>query len=108
MAATCRPNGVETALRGEAAIGQAVVFGAGMSALCALLWQSRPDLDDGALQAAVDSANAGLPDYARIGSWQRAGAPFDSASGFATANGRPQRVAIWAAHEQALQSPVSP
>jgi len=102
------PEWVETALRGEAAIGQAVVFGEGMSALCAVLWPSRPGLDDGALQAAVDSANGGLPDYARIGSWQRAGAAFDSASGFATANGRPQRNAIWAAHEQFLQRPLSP
>jgi long-chain acyl-CoA synthetase len=99
------PEWVETALRGEPAIGQAVVFGEGMDALCAVLWSSRPGLDDAALQAAIDSANAGLPDYARIGSWQRASAGFDTASGFATANGRPQRNAIWSAHAAALLSP---
>ena len=100
------PEWVETALRGQPAIAQAVVLGDGQPALSAVLWPLSSDVShaapDTALQAAVDAANAGLPDYARIGRWVRARAPFDAASGFATANGRPQRAAILAAHADAL------
>lgn len=100
------PEWVETALRGHPAIGQAVVLGDGQPALCAVLWPLSSDVSDAALQAAVDNTNASLPDYARIGRWVRAGAPFDIASGFATANGRPQRAAVLAAHAGALGLPV--
>jgi hypothetical protein len=83
---------------------QAVVLGDGLPALCAVLWPTHPGVDDAALQAAVDQANAGLPDYARIGRWSRGRAPFDAASGLATANGRPQRGAIRQAHADALDA----
>jgi hypothetical protein len=73
-----------------------------MSALCAVLWPSRTELDDAALQAAVDATNAELPDYARVGLWLRARAAFSPDTGMATANGRPQRGAIWRAHEANL------
>ena len=101
------PEWVETVLRGEPAIGQAVVYGEGMSALCAVLWPSRSDLDDAVLRAAVEAANAGLPDYARVGPWLRARVAFSPETGLATANGRPQRRAIWQAHEAALTSSLS-
>ena len=101
------PEWVETALRGEPAIGQAVVYGEGMSALCAVLWPSRHDLDDAVLQEAVEAANAGLPDYARVGLWLRARADFSPETGLATTNGRPLRGAIWRAHEAALASPLT-
>lgn len=101
------PEWVETALRGEPAIGQAVVYGEGMSALCAVLWPSRLDLDNAALQAAVDAANAGLPDYARVRLWLRARAAFSPETGLTTTNGRPLRDAIWRAHEAALASPLT-
>jgi long-chain acyl-CoA synthetase len=96
------PEWVETALRGEPAIAQAVVYGEGMSALCAVLWPGRAYLEHAALQAAVDAANAGLPDYARVRRWIRARAAFSPETGLATANGRPQRGAIWRAHQAAL------
>ena len=92
------PEWVETALRSENAIAQAVVFGDGEPALSAVLWLVRPDATDTALQSAVDAANATLPDYARIGKWQRGLADFSVASGLATANGRPQRDAILRMH----------
>ena len=100
------PEWVETALRGHAAIAQAVVLGDGQPALSAVLWPLTSDVSDAALQAAVDDANAGLPDYARIGRWVRACAPFDAASGLATANGRPQRAAVLAAHAESLGLPM--
>jgi long-chain acyl-CoA synthetase len=96
------PEWVETALRGQPAVLQAVVFGDGEPALSAVLWPTRSDADDAALQAAVDAANATLPDYARIARWTRGRAAFDARSGLATANGRPQRDAIQQRHADAL------
>ena len=96
------PEWVETALKGEAAIAQAVVFGDGQPALGAVLWPTRADVPDAVLQAAVTAANATLPDYARIGRWTRAAGAYDTTSGYATANGRPRRDAILAAHAEAL------
>jgi long-subunit acyl-CoA synthetase (AMP-forming) len=97
------PEWVETALRGQPAVAQAVVFGDGQPALDAVLWPSRSGVDDAALQAAVDAANAGLPDYARVARWTRGRAAFDADTGLATANGRPRRAAIHAAHADALE-----
>lgn len=97
------PEWVETALRCEPAIAQAVVFGEAQPALSAVLWPLRADTPDAALDAAVHSANATLPDYARIGHWVRAHAPFDAGSGMATPNGRPQRAAIERVHADALK-----
>jgi long-subunit acyl-CoA synthetase (AMP-forming)/pyrroloquinoline quinone (PQQ) biosynthesis protein C len=96
------PEWVETALRDEAAIGQAVVLGDGEPALSAVLWPLRPDAPDAALQAAVEAVNAALPDYARVRRWSRALAPFTPEAGMATPNGRPQRPAILRAHAEAL------
>jgi hypothetical protein len=93
---------VETALRSHGAVGQAVVFGDGQPALSAVLWPLRPETGDAALQAAVDAANAGLPDYARIARWTRGRAAFDAYTGLATANGRPQRAAVLQRHADAL------
>jgi len=96
------PEWVETALRCQPALLQAVVFGDGEPALSAVLWPLQPEADDAALQAAVDAANATLPDYARIARWTRGRAAFDVRSGLATANGRPQRAAIQQRHADAL------
>jgi long-subunit acyl-CoA synthetase (AMP-forming) len=102
------PEWVETSLRGEPAVAQAVVFGDGEPALSAVLWPAAAELPpvqvDAALDAAVAAANAGLPDYARIGRWVRARADFSAATGLATANGRPRRDAIRHLHADVLQS----
>jgi long-chain acyl-CoA synthetase len=92
------PEWVETALRDEPAVLQAVVFGDGEPALWAVLWPVDPQADDTVLDVAVAAANQTLPDYARIGRWVRAAAPFDAASGLATPNGRPRREAIERLH----------
>ncbi len=96
------PEWVETALRCHPAVLQAVVFGDGAPALSAVLWPTQPEADDAALQAAVDAANATLPDYARVARWTRGRAAFDVRTGLATANGRPQRAAIQQRHADAL------
>jgi long-subunit acyl-CoA synthetase (AMP-forming) len=96
------PEWVEATLQNEPAVAAAAVFGEGQAALSAVLWAAR-GAADAELQRAVDTANAALPDYARVQRWARGAAPFDAASGFATANGRPQRTAILGAHAAALQ-----
>ena len=100
------PEWVETALGSQSAIRQAVVYGDGEPSLWAVLWPLQDSTPDSTLQAAVDAANATLPDYARIARWTRARAPFTVASAYATANGRPQRAVILAAHADAM--PVEP
>lgn len=101
------PEWVETALCAHEGVLQAVVLGDGEPALAAVLWPSRSDLPDAALDAAVRAANATLPDYARIGRWVRAVAPFSREAGTATANGRPLREPIRALHAALLgPSPV--
>ena len=96
------PEWVETALRSEHTVAQAVVFGDAQPALGAVLWPVRPDATDAALQAALDAANATLPDYARVLRWVRARADFSAEAGMATANGRPQRAAILQRHPDAI------
>ncbi|WP_348756508.1 AMP-binding protein [uncultured Aquincola sp.] len=97
------PEWVETALLNDPALLAATVFGDGQPALSAVLWPM-PGAGDAQLQRAVDAANATLPDYARVAHWVRGAAPFNAASGLATANGRPQRAAIHQAHAEALQA----
>jgi hypothetical protein len=79
------------------------VYGNDAAELSAVLWPTRPDLPDVALDHAVAAANAHLPDYARVAHWTRAALPFDAAHGMATANGRPRRDAIERAHAAALR-----
>jgi long-chain acyl-CoA synthetase len=93
------PEWVETALRQQPAVLQAVVMGDGEPALSAVLWPTHASAD---LDAAVAATNATLPDYARIARWTRARATFDAGTGLATANGRPQRAAIHALHADDL------
>lgn len=101
------PEWVETTLRSDKAVAQAVVFGDGQPALSAVLWPLRTDLPDAALQAAVDTANTDLPDYARIARWVRARQPYSADAGTATINGRPQRKAILRIHADALGAPTA-
>ena len=60
-----------------------------------------------AIEAAVQKANAGLPDYARIGRWVRLDTPFSPANGLLTANGRPKRDAILARYREHFSEPVN-
>lgn len=88
------PEWVEAVLLAQPAILQAVVGGEAEATLSAVL-VPLPGISDSQLAAAVAAANLRLPDYARIGQWQRS-APFSAANGLATGNGRPRRDAILA------------
>ncbi len=96
------PEWVEGELAARPPVALAVVFGDGQPRLSAVLWPAAPGIADGQLQAAVDAANAGLPDYARVTRWVRARGEFSAASGLATPNGRPRRAAILQAHADVL------
>jgi long-chain acyl-CoA synthetase len=93
------PEWVERELMSEPAILSAVVMGEAQPALGAVLWPTAGNDSHDSLQAAVDATNLRLPDYARIGPWTRAKAPFSSASGLATENGRPHRSAVANMHD---------
>lgn len=96
------PEWPEAELLAGPAIAQAAVFGEAQPALCAVLVPTASTLSDAALQAQVDAANRRLPDYARIGAWVRADAPFSSANGLATDNGRVRREAVRARYANRL------
>jgi long-subunit acyl-CoA synthetase (AMP-forming) len=102
------PEWVETELQASPAIAHAVVLGDGQPALAAVLWPASPQTGDGELAQAVARANERLPDYARIGHWHRGRAPFTTAAGLATANGRPRRDAIAMLHADALPTESFP
>ncbi len=96
------PEWVETALCSQPSLLHAVVLGDGQPSLSAVLWPTHDAIDDHTLQAAIDTANAHLPDYARIATWVRGRAAFDASTGLATPNGRPRRGAVLKAHADAL------
>jgi long-subunit acyl-CoA synthetase (AMP-forming) len=88
------PEWPEAELLAGGALAQAAVFGEGRPRLCAVLF-APSEVSDAAIDAQVWAANARLPDYARIGAWVRAEAPFAPRNGLATANGRVKRDAVW-------------
>ncbi len=94
------PEWVEAALTAQPEIAQALALGDARPWLAAVL-VAMPGVDATALAVAVARANSGLPDYARVGDWIAA-APFTSANGLATGNGRPIRAAIGARHGAAI------
>lgn len=95
------PEWPEAELLASPAIAQVVVFGEAQAVLSAIV-VPRGDVDAGTLDAAVAQANARLPDYARIGLYLRADAPFSPANGLATDNGRVRRDAVWGAYGEKL------
>ncbi len=87
------PEWVERELTAHPAIAQAAVFGEARPFNVAAL-VPMPGSDRALLEQAVAAANRALPDYARIGNWFLADAPFSPANGQFTANGRPRRGVI--------------
>ena len=91
------PEWVESVLREEDEIAQAVVLGNNLPYLWAVIWPAS-GADDKDIEIAIKSANQGLPDYARIGHWIRAKHAFSAEQGMTTANGRPLRSSIETTH----------
>lgn len=104
------PEWPEAELAAGGAIAQCAVFGEARPSLAAVLVPRMPAVTDAALHAEVQRANARLPDYARIGGWIRADAPFSPAAGTLTPNGRVRRDAVWARYGARLDAlfPIRP
>jgi len=100
------PEWVEAELTQGGVIAQAFVYGEAMPHNHALLWPTRADCTDQALELAVAKANDLLPDYARVHRWTRLDQPFTTANGLLTANGRPRREAIVEQYRTLLTDPV--
>lgn len=94
------PEWVEATLLAQPAILQAVVVGEGRPYLAALVVPS-PGAQPGDVDAAIESANALLPDYARVAKRMLV-APFTFTDGLATGNGRPIRSAIVERHAERI------
>ncbi len=91
------PEWVERELTAHPAIAQAAVFGEAQPTNIAVL-STPPGVAPDAVAQAVATANAQLPDYARVGAWLMADAPFSPANQQLTANGRARRTEILAAY----------
>ncbi|MFE8070243.1 AMP-binding protein [Marinobacteraceae bacterium S3BR75-40.1] len=87
------PEWLESEFQAHPAIAQIAVFGDDLPQPVAIIVPNagyrRSDIED-----AIDSINATLPDYARIGRLLLAPMPFSVANGLATANGRIVRRAV--------------
>jgi long-chain acyl-CoA synthetase len=97
------PEWPEAELLAGRAIAQAAVFGEARAHLCALVVPA-PGASPDAIDAQVRAANERLPDYAQVAAWLRADAPFTPQNGFATANGRARREALWQAYGERLDA----
>ncbi len=87
------PEWPESELLAQPEIAQCFVLGDGAPYLAALLVPAGAHVTSAALQAAVERANADLPEYAHIKRWQKV-TPFTISGGLLTGNGRPKRDAI--------------
>ena len=85
---------MEAELTQQAPIAQAWVHGEALAANVAVIVPRRADCPAADVDAAIATANAALPDYARVHRWLRADAPFTPANGLLTANGRLRRAAL--------------
>ncbi len=96
------PEWVESELVQQLPIAQAWLHGEALPANVAVLVPRVPNTPDAQLQAAVDTVNRGLPDYARVHHWLRADAPFSTSNELATANGRLRRAALFNHYQAAI------
>lgn len=101
------PEWVERELAIEPAIAQACVFGEARPFNVAVIVprQHVPgEACRSAIQAAIEAANARLPDYARVSRWLLADEPFSVANGLWTGTGRPRRQQILAAYRERIDA----
>jgi long-chain acyl-CoA synthetase len=88
------PEWIERELVLRTPVLQAAVFGEGRSFNTAIIFPTA-DAHADHIDAAIESANRLLPDYARVTAWIRASEPFTPANGTLTHNGRPRRDQIF-------------
>ncbi|MEJ2383014.1 MAG: AMP-binding protein [Xanthomonadales bacterium] len=98
------PEWVESELLADGRLGECVVFGDARPHCVALLRPRAPELDDATIQTTIDTANRGLPDYARVRAWRRLPEPLAAGRELLTENGRPRRPAIEARYGSLIDS----
>jgi long-subunit acyl-CoA synthetase (AMP-forming) len=97
------PEWVEAELCDEPALAQAAVFGESRPWNVAVIVPA-PGSTRLEIGAAVEAANRRLPDYARVGDYLLADAPFTPGNGQLTANGRIRRAAIWQRYRERVDA----
>lgn len=96
------PEWVERELTLQSGIAQAVVFGEGRPWNSAVI-VPRAGQDARAVEASLASANALLPDYARVQRWIPAATPFTPNNGLLTGTGRLRRNELWARYREPIE-----
>lgn len=91
------PEWVESQLAQSPKIAQAALFGEARPWNTALIVPAS-GASDADIEQVVSQVNAGLPDYARVGRWLYADAPFSSQNRQLTPNFRLRRDVIWQAY----------
>jgi len=97
------PEWVERELSIEPAIAQCCVFGEARPFNVAVI-VARQGAGSAQVQQAVASANARLPDYARVCRWIAADEPFSVGNGLWTGTGRPRRGHIFKAYAEKIDA----
>jgi long-subunit acyl-CoA synthetase (AMP-forming) len=96
------PEWIESELSLNQEIAQIAVFGDERPFNTAIVFPG-PACRDEAIQAAIESSNSSLPDYARIKAWIKASQPFSITNQQITSNGRLRRDAIRLAYADQLE-----
>lgn len=96
------PEWVESNSLSEAEIHQIAIFGEAQPHLSAVIY-ARACSSDNLIEAAVQKANARMPDYAQIKHWCRAAEPFSLKNQMLTDNGKLRRNQIKQHFHAALQ-----
>lgn len=102
------PEWVESELTAQPDIAQAVVHGEARPWNVAVVVPRSPNVGRAAIDAATAAANATLPDYARVARVIVSPAPFTSANGLATGNGRVRRDAVLHRYADEIDAMYSP
>ena len=97
------PEWVERELCLHPAIAQAAMFGEARPWNAAIV-VPRTGVRPEAVEAAIATVNASLPDYARVGRWLPAREAFTPANGQLTPNGRLRRASILAQYSATIES----
>lgn len=90
------PEWVESEISQRLGGRPVLAYGEARPSVVALVGAAADDIDDNAVERAVQAANATLPSYAQVRRWARAPQPFTFADGTLTANGRLRRREIHA------------
>lgn len=97
------PEWVERELKISSFIAQAALFGEAKPWNVAVI-VPRANASDALIDAAVQSLNNKLPDYARIARWVRAETTFNTQNQQLTANGRNRRDVIWQYYQHKINA----